>query len=409
MEKFEIWEGHLPALEKKVSTIQRKCARYGTPFRFAKTGETMRDVRTGDVNPLTGKPVTVSCKYITIEVEGTAVINGWRFVASVEKTPAGNLFSKALTDVEIPERYRTADLVCEHCHSNRSRKSTFIIVSDSGEFKMVGQDCLMDYTHGMSASWAAYMASLRSVFAEAEEAPVSGFNGWYRKSYDTREFLLYTAETIRQFGFSKSSDSTSTRSRVREIWDYTHGETRYWMPQDLTRVQDLLDRTGFDPESEEARTMTEKALAWIADQPARNDYMHNLKTVASLDRVDSGKFGLLVSLFPTWNREIEEQAKREAERAKGQASRHVGEIGDRITVSVDSIKCITSWDNCFNGYSSTTTYLWRIVGRDGNIYTWKTASWFDTDCPPAELKGTVKAHTVFRDVEQTELTRCKVM
>ena len=56
----------------------------------------------------------------------------------------------------------------------------------------------------------------------------------------------------------------------------------------------------------------------------------------------------------------------------------------------------------------TTTYLWKIVGKDGNVYTWKTSRWFDEDKAPAEIKGTVKEHKTFRDVKQTDLTRCKI-
>ena len=83
-------------------------------------------------------------------------------------------------------------------------------------------------------------------------------------------------------------------------------------------------------------------------------------------------------------------------------------LGDRLTIQVDRVKCITSWDSCFNGYTPTTTYVWKIVDVEGNVFTWKTATFLDEENPPASIKGTVKEHKVFRDVEQTELTRCKV-
>lgn len=412
MERYAVWEGFMADLEKKVATIQKKCAKYGCDFHFAKVGEEIREVEDttrDDYKALFGHYPVVNCKFIICEAEGTAQVNGWQFVASVEHTEKGNIFSKALTDVEIPERYRTSDTYCEHCKSIRHRKGTFIVRhTESGEFKQVGHNCLMDFTHGMSASFAAYLASLKSIFKEAEEQPIGAGLGWHQRYYSTEDFLRFTAETIRHFGFSKSTDGTSTRNRVQDFFDVTVGNTTYWKQEDIRRVENLMESVGFNPDSDEAAKMTQEALAWLDKQEATNDYMHNLKVVCSLEHTNQSRFGLLVSLFPTWNRELEAEAKRKAEAEAGKASEWVGNVKDRITVEVASVKCLTSWESCYDGYHTTETYIWKIVGKDGNIYTWKTATWFDEDRPPVSIKGTVKEHKVYREVKQTELTRCKV-
>lgn len=411
MERYAVWEGFIADLEKKVATIQKKCAKYGCDFHFAKVGEEIREVvdYTAEKDPVTGKYPVVNCKFIICEAEGTAQVNGWQFVASVEHTEKGNIFSKALTDVEIPERYRTGDTYCEHCNSHRSRKGTFIVMNaETGEFKQVGKNCLMDYTHGMSASWAAYMASLRAVFEEAQERPIGGGWGWHTRYYETEEFLRFAAETIRHYGYSKNNDASNTKSRVNRFWKVAHGDTRYWEQKEIDRVRDMMAQVGFNAESEEAKQMVKDAVDWISNQEATNDYLHNLKVVTALDYTDESRFGLLVSLFPTYNRELEMEAKRKAEAARGAASEFVGQVGDRLTVAVESVKCLTSWESCYNGYSTTTTYIWKIVGKDGNVYTWKTSNWLNEDNPPVSIKGTVKEHKVYREVKQTELTRCKV-
>lgn len=410
MEKFSIWEGFMEQLEKKVATIQRKCAKYGCEFHFAKVGEEFKEVADPThLDPETKEPIKVNCKFIVVEVEGTALVNGWEFVGSVEHTEKGNIFSKALTDVEIPERYRTSDCYCEHCNSRRFRKGTYIVRNtQSGEFKQIGHNCLMDYTHGMSASFAAYLASLKAIFAEAEVQPIGCGLGWGQRYYSTEEFLCFTAETIRHFGFSKSDSADSTKSRVTDFWKVAHGDTLYWKQDDIDRVRNQMSAVGFNPESEAAKKMVEDALTWLENQEGVNDYLHNLKVVAALDYTDERRFGLLVSLFPTWNRELEREAQRKAEAAKGAASEFVGKIGDRIEINVDTVKCLTSWESCYNGYSTTTTYIWKIVGKDCNVYTWKSSNWMDEDRPPVTIKGTVKAHNVYMEVKQTELTRCKV-
>lgn len=400
MEQYSIYEGHMDDLMRKVTKIQNKCKKFGCEFHFAKIGEEIKEVKNLD-------GYIVKCKFIIVEAEGTAVINGWEFVASVEHTPAGNIFSKAMSDVEIPEAYRTMNPICEHCNSNRTRKSTFIIRNtESGEFKMVGKSCLMDFTNGLSASTAVWFASLKEVFEEAEEAPVScGYNERY---FSTRSVLQYTAETIRHFGFIKSENNNSTKDRMETFMVVDMGLTR-WMPdKEVEATRNLMKKVGFNAESKEATEMVDNALNWILNQEVKNDYIHNLKTACSLEDSHYRRFGLLVSLFPTFNRELEIQAKKEAQVKADSKSEHQGQVGSRMVVEVESVKCVTSWDSCFDGYHTTTTYIWKIMDKNGNVYTWKSSNWLDEQNPPKVIKGTVKEHKVFRDVKQTELTRCRI-
>lgn len=412
MERYMVWEGFMDDLMKKVNTIKNKCRKYGCEFHFEQVGEEIREVEDHTtLHPITNKPIIRNCKFIAVEVEGTAIVNGWKFVASIEHTEKGNIYSKALTDVEIPERYRDCGPYCEHCNSRRYRKSSCIVMNtETGEFKQVGSTCLRDFTHGMSATFAAYLASLKSIFSEAEDEPIGfGGMGWGQKFFDTEEVLRYTAETIRHFGYSKSENNGySTKDRMLDIFHVCHGDTRYMDEADVNKIRGMIEETGFNPESEEAVKMTEEALEWLNKQEGLNDYMHNLKVVTSLDYTTYNRFGLLVSLFPTYNRELEAEAKRRAEAEQGKASEYVGKEGDRITVEVEAVKCLTSWESSYNGYSTVTTYVWKIVGKDGNIYTWKSSNWMNEDRPPVSLKGTVKAHKEFRGVKQTELTRCKI-
>lgn len=404
---FSIWEGHMGDFEKKIRTVENKCRKYGCDFHYEKIGEEFKDVPTGDTDPLTNRPIMVKCRFIVVRCSGTAIINDWEFVASVEHTNKGNIFSKGLTTVEIPVRYRTAPCTCEHCKTNRIRKDTFIIRNTkTGEFKQVGKSCLQDFTNGMSASGMAWFASIKEIFKDVEERPVSGLT-WYQKFYDTKEVLQFTAETIRHFGFRKSDgQGESTKDLMTRFFSFLHGDTKYWDRKYWSDTDDMIRKVGFNPDSQEAVRMTEDALNWISSQQPVNDYMHNLKTVCSLPEVHSGRFGLLVSLFPTWNRDLELQDKRRKEAESGKLSKHVGQVGDRIKVDVESVKCITSWESNF-GYYPQTTYIWKITGKDGNIYTWKTTTWMNEEFPPASIKGTIKEHKVFRDVNQTELTRCK--
>lgn len=381
---YEVYEDNMEDLRRKVKAIQKKCQKYGCDFHYEECGEIVKEVEDPD-----GQKIL--CKFIKVKAHGTAVINNWSFVGSVEHTEAGNIFSKAMTDLEIPARYRTAPCTCEHCKTNRIRKDTFIIYNnETKEFMQVGKTCLKDFTGGLSVSGAVWFASLKDIFEEAQTRPAGSHITRY---FDPEEVLRFTAETIRHYGYSREE----TKDRMITFFDFTHGMTRYWTQDHRDQVKDTINRIGFDPQSPEAVQMTKDAFGWIRQQEATNDYIHNLKTVCSLTAVREKHFGLLVSLFPAYNRDLERQERQKKERQ----SKHVGQIGDRIDIKVESCRCVTSWDTMYG-----VTYLYKITDTDGNIFIWKTSKCIDEDIKG--LKGTVKDHSEFRDTKQTDLTRCKV-
>lgn len=425
MEQYAIYEGHMPDLMKKITRIQNKCRKYGCEFHFAEIGEEFREVEDPTtLHPLTGKPVTRTCRFVLVEAEGTAIINDWQFIASVEHTEKGNIFAKAMTAVEIPERYRTLNPTCEHCNSNRTRTYTFIVMNTvTGEFKMVGKSCLKDFTNGLSASAAAWFASLSAIFEEAEEEPIGSF-GFRETYYDTFEVLCYAAETIRKFGYIKADymkadcymqsydlANKSTKSRTLDFLLVGHGHTRGMLEKEINKIKRDMENVKFNHESTEVKEMAAAALSWIKDQKAANDYIHNLKVICDLPNTTMDHLGMLVSLFPTYNRELDIQAKKAAAEAKAKQeamiSKHIGKPGERITISVQSVKCLSSWESTY-GYYPTTTYLYKIVDTEGNVFTWKTSNSIDEDNIPQTMVGTVKEHTEFRGVKQTVLTRCKL-
>lgn len=83
-------------------------------------------------------------------------------------------------------------------------------------------------------------------------------------------------------------------------------------------------------------------------------------------------------------------------------SKFVGEIGERITVDVTVTRAVP-----INNYYGNIIFTFE--DEDKNVYVWKTTP------RPIEvgdfitLRGTIKAHNIFREVEQTVLTRCTIL
>ena len=132
MATYEIWEGRMETLEKRLNTIMNKCRKHGLDFTYEVTGEVFRDVKDdkGEFHKM---------RYVVLEVEGKAVINGWEWLASIERTDKGNLIHSA-KDVKVPTKYYTSDCYCEHCKKNVWRKYVYLVRNTkTGAIKQVGK------------------------------------------------------------------------------------------------------------------------------------------------------------------------------------------------------------------------------------------------------------------------------
>lgn len=393
--QYAIFEGNMERLEKKLNRIRRKCNQYGCDFKYEKVGEEFREIE----NP-EGKKITT--RFVIVDVEGIAKVNGWKFVAEVQFTENGNIINKAVDDIEVPERYYHSKPICEHCQQNRVRKNACIVYNEeTGEFKQVGKSCLRDFTGGMDAEGVAAYTALFETLIKGE-TPYQGVS--FKHYVKTKEYLLYAIETINHFGYVKADfiGGKTTKDRVAEYYGVDHGQySSYWLTKVRLEIEAEMHKIGFKFDKPENIDKAEKALAWIAEQEEDNNYIHNLKTVCSLERIPAENTGILVSLMPTYDKtmEIIERIRKAKEMDK--KSRWQGEIGKRITATIENYKLITSWYTQFG-----TTYIYKFVDTDGNVYTWKTAKEIDGEIK--SITGTVKSHNEYREIKQTELTLCKV-
>lgn len=136
-------------------------------------------------------------------------------------------------------------------------------------------------------------------------------------------------------------------------------------------------------------------------------YELNLKAICSRAYCESRDFGLICSAVAAYARYEKTLEKKAADKQDASVSNWVGSEGDKIELKDASLSLLTSWDSEW-GY----VYLYKLTDKSGNMFTWKTGKWLgnmSNDLPQTiSLKGTVKAHTEFRGIAQTELTRCRV-
>lgn len=391
MKQYAIYEGNMERLTKKMARIQNKCKKYGCEFTFREVGEEYRKLKDDNEKEYVAR-------FVLVEAEGTAVVNGWKFIASVEHTDNGNIINRAC-DVEVPEKYYTGTPICEHCNSKRYRKYTYIVMNEeTGEFKQVGKSCLKDFTRGMSAEGVAEYTAAFDELIKGEEPYLCGYGAHY---YEIYELLLYVAETIKHFGYAKSDSIYCTKNRAFNYYQIEHNENLF-NAKEIDIIKEEMASVNFKADTPENNETVKNALKWIAKQDDSNNYMHNLKTVCGLEYVTRKNIGILASLFPTYSRALQMAEKEKEAKEVAKQSNYIGNVGERIEVKAKSFECVTSWDTQFG-----VTRIYKIVDNAGNVFTWKTSKCVEED-KIQTIKGTIKEHTEYRGVKQTELTRCKV-
>lgn len=386
---YEIFEGNMERLSKKLLSIQNKCNKYGCEFHFEELGESFRKVRDEE----TGEFHTA--RFITVDVSGKAQISNWEFIATIEHSNPMNIIRSFRPEVEIPARFYTADTFCEHCQTRRSRKDTYIVRNtETGEFKQVGKSCLKDFTGGLSAEKvASYISWFDEVIKGEHVEP--GFKHYE----DTKEILLNAVESVRLYGFTKTETYGYGESTKQIVLEQVRHFGNY-----VKRIRD----DSFDPEHKGNSEKVEAILSWVDSLPMELGYVSNLKATLARPYCETRDVGIICSAVASYNREMERQLRKTQEH--NSKSQWIGNEGDRIELHNLTVRLLTGWETQF-GY----TYLYKFVDEQGNVFTWKTGKWLGNNSGEVEdtqrinLKGTVKKHSEFNKELQTELTRCTLL
>lgn len=92
-------------------------------------------------------------------------------------------------------------------------------------------------------------------------------------------------------------------------------------------------------------------------------------------------------------------------------SKHIGEVGERITVQATYEKRAWYETKSFKGWGTDLVYIHTFVTPEGNQLVWKTSvgNLGIEEGESVQLTATVKEHGEYKGDKQTVLTRCKIM
>lgn len=316
-------------------------------------------------------------------------IAGWTFCGTIDHSLDIGSVLRAVPGKQIPDQYRGAEPICEHCRVNRRRRDTYILQNDEGIYKQVGRSCLRDFTGHASPEQLARFAELLAQIPSLVSAARDDYSNDTRdyRYIDTLDFATHVAREVRVNGWvskARAAASDLEATAVSASTNYAKKGTIYHSPV-----------TEFD------RQLAQEAIEWACnfgeDGSDISDWEYNSRVVAMSPAIEYRHTGILSSIVGVY---FDRKTKREAEAAKPKANAFVGEVGARMTIEA-VLK-----------YHSANEFSVRYVfeTEDGNTLVWFSSKGGIGHRRGEKLKMTftVKAHNEYKGVNQTLITRAKV-
>lgn len=389
--------GRVPEAMKTLERLAKKARRFGCPDVTVTRGERRHEDRT--VTEWNGASRRVREVVQDLHVTGDPVVVGsYRFLAKIELTSAGCMVQTAPGET-VDESYRHTDGHCDHCKSNRQRRDVFVVRNlDTGEQLQVGRTCLRDF---LGTDDPASIVTRFRFWSEVEEQERewAGSLPW---AASTIALLELSAVAIRLFGWCSKGQAnideslTPTASYVNIALCETN------CPHDAKLKRQMV--TGLNDAD---RNLAQETLAHFRGlERSGSDYIHNLRVALADDTVSNPRhIGLVVSAVASYIREQERELRLTREREQAGDSIHLGQPGERLKgIQVTQIEA-----RVVGGSQFGECVLVKFVDAQGNILTWFTGS--GTDRQVGEqmvIDGTVKRHTDYKGVKETQLSRVRV-
>ena len=345
---YAIYEEFYPEVEKKLKRIAKKCIKHGNDFTFKVDGEEIRAIKNNDTDRME------YYKFILVNVEGTAKIDNWECIAVIEVHEVGNIIRRINTDIEIPDRFKHSENICEHCNSKRHRNNLYVIHNtETNEWKQVGGNCLNLYTNGLSLEYVT--AYLDGITELEENNGVIEF-GRGKAYYRVEDVIAMAVEIIEKTGYFNSQSDLPTKSLVSIMLNRHDIKL---VNERLTDYRFNVYFTDNDFHKEETEDTVNKIIEYYLSVNDDSEFTHNIHVMLNEGYINPKNLGYLCYLPEGYAKHLQ----REIERAKRleEKNEHFGEIGKRYKDKViNSVELLTSWYTDFG-----VTRLYKIVLDDG--------------------------------------------
>lgn len=403
MATYKCFKSDFEDLTKKINRITKKLDKYGYKWHFEVIGESIEEVNIIDYTNYDNIPAwqftPKNCGKIAVDVISYTFemdvlkLGDYEVIAVLEHTAIEgsneNIIHIIKEGSTIPLYYRTVKPICEHCNSNRQRNKTVLLQDTAGNIKQVGTTCIYEYTgidrlDIITAYQDIYDIIIDNNRLYADYARI----GNYPKYEKTIDYLAACIQLIKEKGYNKDE----TKYKAWEITGTNYQDKKYF---DIAqKVIDYFKNATFG-ESQ--------------------DFLNNIKLYLSQEYTKIS--GFVAYAYIAYQKQLEYEAKKQAEKENKKPSEFIGKIGDKIQVELTLKKRVAHETNY--SYYGELQHIYIFEDNRGNQYKWNTSKCLEridnNICKAIELdekiilKGTIKAHEEYKGVKQTVLTRCKVL
>lgn len=394
--------------EKRLTTLAKKAARYGTaPITWTRGVPYVRKT-TYQLKTVYGwVSRDTTAEFTNLHIQGeTPRVGEFRLVARVEPLGEGVNLVHVVPGRAADERFRSVRPSCEHCKAYRHRKDVLVVEDTAGAQLMVGRNCLQDYLGGLDPDKAVrtmgYLLSVNELEAEFGW----GSFGRSEHEHDARMVMAWTACAIRLFGWCSKG-----QAQVNEGLRPTSSDVRLAVgprpnSKDMTWERARWEQMHAALDVEKDFATADEVMTWARDElVARDDYTHNLKAILVRDMITkAAHFGLACSAVSAHARVMERKLKLAFERANMAGSKHLGAEGERLRGLVATVQLAKTIQSDWS-----ESVLYKLATDDGDVLTWFASKSLGIAMGArVTVTGTVKRHTERDGIKETQLTRCKV-
>lgn len=335
--------------------------------------------------------VKYTAVYHDIEIEGqTPIIAGYKLIAHIERLEnSQDSIVSSFNNIEnIPPIYRTRKPFCDHCHTHKVKKYSYLIQNlETLEYMTVGKTCLKDFFNDEIEQQLSVFTHLRKIMNELIEEDSEDKRGMYlTPEYPVLSVLAMAYASIKSSGFVRSDEPGSTKEDLHLA--YTTGKTEHNI---ITCENDYL--------------MVDNVIVWLGQQK-ESDFILNCRAICNSEYCTGKRFGLLAGLVACYLRDIETQQKIKAQFNSG----YTGTLNKRVKMELTLIS-VQVWEGIY-GY----TYFHTFKDSAGFCVVWKGSKRLcDGDYNDIEegktvfVKATYKDHKRWNDTYQTFISRTAIV
>lgn len=393
----EVADHALPDFLARIAKLSKKSLKLlGKPITPVFHGDVVREVSVnGKKFDIDGNRFVSTFHRVSVTAE-TPKIHGWTFCGTIDHSHAAGNLLRAVPGASIPAIYRTGDAHCDHCDVKRRRNDTFVLRCDTdGTYKQIGRQCVRDFigydvtAFTESAKW---LVGLEPSGDDGE----GGYGGFGGKSRDINllTFLAHVHAVIRKIGWVSKKNAEASFDQRRSTASAAI-ENMFPLPKYRHLAIPLTERD---------RAVAIEAQAYGAGLTGKTDYEYNLSIIARDEYLTHNSVGIAASMVPALFRFQEAELKR-AERLNSlKGSQHLGKVGERLRDVALLLYGVYSFESA---YGATTVYRFRDA--QDNVVLWYASSNQELIIGDrVVLDGTIKKHDVYKGINQTVLSRCKV-